>query len=58
MRRGIATTGTLGVLLAAGAKDMLDAEAAYRKLLSQTNFRATPQVEEQFLRLLHIQKKI
>jgi len=56
-RRGIATTGTLGVLLAAGVKGLLDAESAYRRLLRETNFRATPQVEERFMKLLRGERK-
>jgi len=56
-RRGIATTGTLGVLLAAGVRGLLDAESAYRRLLRETNFRATPQVEERFMKLLRGERK-
>jgi len=56
-RRGITTTGTLGVLLAAGVRGLLDAESAYRRLLRETNFRATPQVEERFMKLLRGERK-
>jgi predicted nucleic acid-binding protein len=49
--RGISTTGTLGVLLAAGKRNLLDAQAAYERLVSQTSFRASPGVREAFLRL-------
>lgn len=48
-RRGITTTGTLGVLLAGGAQGLLDTEAAFQRLLSETSFRATAQVQESFL---------
>lgn len=48
-RRGLATTGTLGVLLAAAQKGLIDAVEAYRRLATDTNFRCTPQVEENFL---------
>ncbi len=48
-RRGIATTGTLGVLLAAGARKLVNAEAAFLRLMSETSFRAAPEVRENFL---------
>ena len=48
-RRGITTTGTLGVLLAAGARGMLDAEASLERLISDTTFRATAQLQQHFL---------
>jgi hypothetical protein len=35
-RRGITTTGTLGVLLAAGARGLVTAEYAFQRLLSET----------------------
>ena len=50
-RRGIATTGTLGVLVAAGRRHLIDAEAAYQRLITETTFRASPDVRERFLRL-------
>lgn len=48
-RRGLATTGTLGVLLAAAQKRLIDAAAAYQHLATKTNFRCSPQIEENFL---------
>ncbi len=48
-RRGIATTGTLGVLLAGGARNLVDAEAVFQQLISATSFRAGPEVREDFL---------
>ena len=48
-RRGLATTGTLGVLLAAAQKGLIDAAAAYQQLATRTSFRCSPQVEENFL---------
>jgi predicted nucleic acid-binding protein len=48
-RRGISTTGTLGVLLAGGARNLVDAEAALLKLISATSFRAAPEIREDFL---------
>jgi predicted nucleic acid-binding protein len=48
-RRGLRTTGTLGVLLSAGELRLIDAEAAYRRLLSETSFRTSAALEEQFL---------
>ena len=50
-RRGIETTGTLGVLLAAARRHLIDAEAAYQRLITETTFRASPDVRERFLRL-------
>jgi len=37
-RRGLVVTGTLGVLLDAGLPEIIDPEAAYRRLISETNF--------------------
>jgi predicted nucleic acid-binding protein len=48
-RRRITTTGTLGVLLAAGEQGLLNAEAVFQRLVSQTSFRATVPVQETFL---------
>jgi predicted nucleic acid-binding protein len=50
-RRGIPTTGTLGVLLAAGARGLLDPESAFQRLVSETSFRAATDVREHFLAL-------
>lgn len=51
-RRGLATTGTLGVLLVAGQKGLIDAVAAYQRLTTETNFRCSPQLYESFLQRL------
>ena len=51
-RRGLATTGTLGVLLAAGQRGLIDAAAAYQRLATKTNFRCSPELEQSFLRLV------
>ncbi|HLZ11770.1 MAG TPA: DUF3368 domain-containing protein [Candidatus Acidoferrum sp.] len=51
-RRGLATTGTLGVLLAAAQKDLLDAAATYQQLATKTNFRCTPELQDIFLQRL------
>ena len=48
-RRGLATTGTLGVLLAAAQKGLIDAAAAYQQLATKTNFRCSPELHESFL---------
>jgi predicted nucleic acid-binding protein len=48
-RRGLATTGTLGVLLAAHQRGLLNAEIMYEQLLTTTNFRSTPELESRFL---------
>jgi predicted nucleic acid-binding protein len=51
-RRGLATTGTLGVLLAAHRHELFNAEVAYQQLLTTTNFRSTPELERRFLQLV------
>jgi predicted nucleic acid-binding protein len=48
-RRGLRTTGTLGVLLSAGELMLIDADAAYRRLLLETSFRTSAALEELFL---------
>ncbi len=48
-RRGLLTTGTLGVLVAAGDMGLIDPEAEYRRLTSLTRFHNTPQLEAIFL---------
>jgi predicted nucleic acid-binding protein len=48
-RRGLRTTGTLGVLLSAGELGLIDAEAAYRQLLLETTFRTLAALEARFL---------
>src|SRR5260370_3000357 len=48
-RRGSATTGTLGVLLAAAQKGLLDAAATYQQLATKTNFRCSPELQNTFL---------
>lgn len=48
-RRGLTTTGTLGVLVAAARNGLLDAAAAYQQLAANTNFRCSPEVQEDFL---------
>lgn len=50
-RRGIATTGTLGVLVSATKRGLLDGGAAYQRLTRYTTFRSSPEVRETFLRL-------
>ncbi len=48
-RRGLATTGTLGVLLAAAQKGLLDAAATFQQLATKTNFRCSPELQNTFL---------
>lgn len=48
-RRGLATTGTLGVLLAAHEKGLMNAHAAYTRLINETSFRTTPELDRHFL---------
>jgi predicted nucleic acid-binding protein len=52
-QRGLKTTGTLGVLLTAGELRLIDPEPAYRRLLAETTFRTSADLEAQFLRLKH-----
>ena len=49
-RRGLSTTGTLGVLLKAGEVGLLDPVHAYRQLLSTTTFRSSARLEALFLK--------
>jgi predicted nucleic acid-binding protein len=51
-RRGISTTGTLGVLLIAGERKLVDALSIFRRLIDETSFRVTPDVSEYFNRRL------
>jgi predicted nucleic acid-binding protein len=51
-RRGLATTGTLGVLLAAHQRGLFNAEVVHRQLVTTTNFRSTPELEGRFLQLV------
>ena len=48
-RRGISSTGTLGVLLEAAKRGILNPQAALQQLLAETTFRATVAVQNQFL---------
>jgi predicted nucleic acid-binding protein len=48
--RGLTVTGTLGVLAESGRLHLVDPEAAYRRLVSETNFRASPNLEGLFSR--------
>lgn len=49
LRRGLFTTGTLGILLAAGEAGLLDPADAYRRLIAETSFRSSPALEARFL---------
>jgi predicted nucleic acid-binding protein len=49
MRRGLMTTGTLGVLLSAGELGLIDSAIAYRRLLAEISFRTSAALEAQFL---------
>jgi len=48
-RRGLRTTGTLGVLLAAGELGLIDPREAYWRLLQETSFRVSAALEARFL---------
>jgi predicted nucleic acid-binding protein len=50
-RRGISTTGTLGILLAAGKRRLIDPEPPFHRLIGETNFRVAPGVRERFTEL-------
>jgi len=52
-RRGIATTGTLGILLAGGIRRFVDPAQAFQQLVQQTNFRASPSLRESFAQQWH-----
>jgi predicted nucleic acid-binding protein len=47
-RRGIPTTGTLGILLAGGKRRLIEPELVFQQLIERTNFRATPTLRESF----------
>lgn len=47
-RRGLRTTGTLGVLLSAGELRLIEPDVAYRRLLAETNFRTSSALEAEF----------
>src|SRR5579862_1764201 len=47
--RSISTIGTLGVLLAASKKGLADPEVLFQRLITETTFRASPQIKEKFL---------
>ena len=52
-RRGLRTTGTLGVLLSAGELSLIEPASAYRRLLTETSFRASAALEAHFLRQIN-----
>lgn len=56
-RRGLLTTGTLGVLVAAGELGLIDPEEAYERLTSLTTFRSSPQLQSTFLQVVRSRRK-
>jgi predicted nucleic acid-binding protein len=48
-RRGLRTTGTLGVLVSAAELKHEDVSAAYRRLVTETSFRTSAALEARFL---------
>jgi predicted nucleic acid-binding protein len=48
-RRGLRTTGTLGVLVSAADYKLIDVHAAYQRLLTETSFRTSAALETRFL---------
>lgn len=55
IERGLKTTGTLGVLLTAGALRLINPESTFRRLVAETTFRSSAELEEQFLKLIRSQ---
>ncbi len=51
-RRGLMTTGTLGVLLRAGELGFADPVATYQRLVSKTSFRTSASLETHFLEMV------
>ena len=56
-RRGLLTTGTLGVLLAGDARGLIDSAGAYERLLSSTTFRNSPKLHATFLEVLERRRR-
>jgi predicted nucleic acid-binding protein len=50
-RRNIITTGTIGVLAKAAQRGLIQAPDAYRRLVSNTTFRSSPELERRFFKL-------
>jgi len=48
-KRGIPTTGILGVLLAAGKLGFIDSEKEFQRLIAETNFRIGASIQQDFL---------
>jgi uncharacterized protein len=48
-RRGLTVTGTLGVLLLAGRLGLTNPEVAFCRLISETNFRVSADLETSFI---------
>jgi predicted nucleic acid-binding protein len=55
-RRGIPTTGTLGILVTAGVRGLIEAEVVFNQLVTSTTFRTTPEVRDIFLKLVRERK--
>ncbi len=51
-RRGLQTTGTLGIFVSAGRLRLIDPEQIYRRLIEETNFRTSSALEKNFLDLI------
>lgn len=48
-RRGLPTTGTLGILIVAGQRGLVDAERAIVQLAGRTNFRISPKLRDEMI---------
>lgn len=51
-RRGLQVTGTLGVLISADEQGLINAQQAYRRLVAETTFRTSTDLEARFLALI------
>ena len=56
-RRGLLTTGTVGILVAAGELGLIDPEEAYERLIRLTSFRSTPHLQSSFLDVVRSRRK-
>jgi predicted nucleic acid-binding protein len=48
-KRGLSVTGTLGILMLAGEQGMIEPLSVYRRLMNETSFRVSPDLEKIFM---------
>lgn len=53
-RRGLSMTGTLGILMLAGKQGLIDPLYSYRRLLSETSFHISTELEERFVHMVRV----